>query len=640
MRNYHAHQIDTNGRTSGKVKTFCPQCRESRRNKRDKSLSIDLDQGLCHCHHCGWSLRVPDSSEERERAERAERARNSNSNNSSTARNNSNSSVNSFSSNSSTNSPWSTAPAHFKRPHFDPSKTILSERTERWLVETRCIPQTVIQSLQLTEQDELMPQSGQRERCLCFNYFENQELVNVKFRSGSKHFKMVTGAELIPYHIDAVHHTPEAIITEGELDAASFMAIGRDDVISVPAGANANLTWLDRFVETHFENKQVIYLAVDTDAAGLLLRAELLRRLGPERCRIVTYGPECKDANEHLVKYGVESLRIALEQAVEIPLEGIFTTSDLADDLRALYENGFGQGAGTGWEAFDKLCTFELQRLVVVTGVPGSGKSEWVDELVLRLCLRHDWRVGFFSPENVPIVYHLRKLAEKLLSRRFRAGAGMTEMLYQHACEFLDSRVCHILPKNKFTVNTILEKARQLVARRGIRIFVIDPLNRLEHTLPPGQTETQYLSTLLNRLSSFAVRNRCLVVLVAHPRKMNRNTATGLTPRPEMYDINGSADFYNKADFGFVVERDDAVGIVRLHIDKVKFKFLGRTGCATFVYDVVSGRYLPCEEDTSPQTLPADRVRGTQFDSKPWLPMQSEEGVQRELYYDQTDETH
>lgn len=119
----------------------------------------------------------------------------------------------------------------------------------------------------------------------------------------------------------------------------------------------------------------------------------------------------------------------------------------------------------------------------------------------------------------------------------------MTEGLYERITRYLAKHVCHILPKEDFTVDAILSKGRELVARRGIRIFVIDPLNRIEHDMRPGQTETQYLSTLLNRLSGFATRNHCLVVLVAHPRKMNRNAITGQTPRPEMYDINGSADF-------------------------------------------------------------------------------------------------
>lgn len=592
MRNFHSFNIETSGRTSGKLKTHCPQCRDQRRNKRDKSLSVNLDNGLCHCHHCGWSLCVPDESELRQRAERTEQLRRSR----------------------------QSVPAHFRRPPFNPARLQLSEHLERWLVETRCIPQSVIAALRLTEQTELMPQSGQPENCLCFNYFDGGTLVNVKFRSAAKHFKMVTGAELIPYNIDAIADTPECIVTEGELDAASFIAIGRTDTVSVPSGANANLTWLDRFVETHFENKRLIYIAVDTDTAGSKLRDELLRRFGPERCRIVSYGPGCKDANEHLVKYGADSLRIALAQAEEVPLEGVFTAADFSEELRALYENGSGPGADTGWDNFDLLCTLELQRLLIITGIPGAGKSEWVDELVLRLGLRHDWRVGYFSPENSPTIYHIRKLCEKLTARRFQPGCGMTEQLYARVTRYVTDHVCHIQPKKDFSVEAILGKARELVARRGIRILVVDPLNRLENTAQVGQTETQYLSNLLNQLSSFAIRYHCLVILVAHPRKMNRNALSGRTPRPEMYDINGSADFFNKADFGLAVERDDAVGVVRVYIDKVKFKHLGHGGVASFVYDPVSGRYLPCEEDTAPQTPPEKRVRGTKFDNTCWLP--------------------
>ena len=66
-----------------------------------------------------------------------------------------------------------------------------------------------------------------------------------------------------------------------------------------------------------------------------------------------------------------------------------------------------------------------------------------------------------------------------------------------------------------------------------------------------------------------------------------------------MYDINGSADFYNKADYGIIVERDKEVGATRVYVDKVKFKHLGVGGMASFVYDPVSGRYLPVKNLTT-----------------------------------------
>ena len=584
MRNFANYQVDIRHRTSGVIKTICNQCLPTRHNKRDRSLRVNIDTGHCHCYHCGADFYVPDDTEEREKAERqAARKRRA----------------------------AAVVPQHFQRPVFDASKTTLSDATERWLVETRCIPQSVIAELRITEQEEFMPQFGAKERCVCFNYFEGGQLVNTKFRSGKKHFKMVQGAELIPYNIDSLIGQTSCIIHEGELDAASSIAAGFKGVISVPAGANSNLSWLDRFMETHFEDLEEIIIAVDTDSAGIRLRDELVNRLGAERCRVVAYGPDCKDANEHLVKYGLESLRIAIEQAVEVPLEGIFTAADLHGDLRALFDNGFGPGAETG---------YERRRNIIVTGTPGAGKSEWVDELVLRLCLRHQWKIGFFSPENIPIVYHLRKLIEKLTGHRFQNGCGMTEGLLARSEEFLAENVSHISLKGNATPDRVLAKARELVVRRGCRIFVFDPLNRFDHEPAPGQTETQYISNLLNKFTEFATQYNCLLILVAHPRKMNRNPTTGATPRVEMYDINGSADFYNKADYGIVVERDKEIGITRVYVDKVKFKHLGVGGVATFVYDPVNGRYLPCEESHDPAVPPEQRARNTVYDSSCWLP--------------------
>ena len=593
MRNFANYQVDIRHRTSGVIKTICNQCLPTRHNKRDRSLRVNIDTGHCHCYHCGADFYVPDDTEEREKAERqAARKRRA----------------------------AAVVPQHFQRPVFDASKTTLSDATERWLVETRCIPQSVIAELRITEQEEFMPQFGAKERCVCFNYFEGGQLVNTKFRSGKKHFKMVQGAELIPYNIDSLIGQTSCIIHEGELDAASSIAAGFKGVISVPAGANSNLSWLDRFMETHFEDLEEIIIAVDTDSAGIRLRDELVNRLGAERCRVVAYGPDCKDANEHLVKYGLESLRSAIEQAVEVPLEGIFTAADLHGDLRALFDNGFGPGAETGWEEMDKICTYERRRNIIVTGTPGAGKSEWVDELVLRLCLRHQWKIGFFSPENIPIVYHLRKLIEKLTGHRFQNGCGMTEGLLARSEEFLAENVSHISLKGNATPDRVLAKARELVVRRGCRIFVFDPLNRFDHEPAPGQTETQYISNLLNKFTEFATQYNCLLILVAHPRKMNRNPTTGATPRVEMYDINGSADFYNKADYGIVVERDKEIGITRVYVDKVKFKHLGVGGVATFVYDPVNGRYLPCEESHDPAVPPEQRARNTVYDSSCWLP--------------------
>ena len=583
MRNFHQRGIDTRGRSSGKIKTICPQCNDTRGHKGNKSLSVDLDKGLCYCHHCGYKLYVPDDAEERLKQQRRDMHRKP-----------------------------SAPPQHFRRPTFDPARMQLSENLERYWSTVRCLPQELLRTLRITEETVRLPESSQEENCICFNYFENGTLVNTKYRSALKHFMMVKGAELIPYNVDSILGTPECIITEGEFDAAAIIAAGRKDVISVPAGAQSNLTWLDRFVESHFDDKAEIILAMDTDKRGVELRDELVRRLGVDRCKVVAWGEGCKDANEYLLKYDLPRLRQQVEQAAEIPLEGVFCPMDEWDTLMDIYYNGMPEGADTGLDNLDRLIKFERGFVLTVTGVPGSGKSEFVDEIAMRLLLRHDWKVGYFSPENTPLAYHYRKLIRRVVGKRFE-HKGMPLPEAGQAIRYLAQNVFSIMPKEDFSVESVLRIAAQLVSRKGVKVLVVDPFNRFEHQIPDWETETQYISRIFDEFSNFAVKHKVLLILVAHPTKLRREPGSKRWPVPTLYDINGSAAFFNKTDYGMVVDRNDELGQVLVRVAKVRFDHLGGPGDAFFAFSTYNGRYTPTEERTLDHNPPEPKWEHTNF---------------------------
>ena len=442
-----------------------------------------------------------------------------------------------------------------------------------------------------------MPQKEGKANTIQFNYYKNGELVNTKFRTGDKCFKLVKDAELLPYNIDAIKGCKECIITEGEMDALTFVECGMLNVVSVPNGANANLDYLDDYIEEYFDDKETIYIASDTDTKGVLLRDELLRRFGAERCRVLEYGEGCKDANEHLQKYGKESLLKVLADAPEIKLEGVFTVSDFEQSLDSLFEYGLQKGVTIGHECFDRLCSFETKRLCVVTGIPGSGKSEFIDEIAERLNMRYDWRFAYFSPENAPLAYHASKLIEKFTGKKFDKQ-HLTYGEYKTVKEHLEQNFFFISPHNDFKLDTILEKARFLVRRKGIKCLVIDPYNRLESE-QGNRNETQYISGVLDKLTNFAQLNDVLVILMAHPTKQPKNK-DGIVEAPTLYDISGSANFYNKADFGIVVHRNRIDNTVEVHIQKVKFRHLGECGTALFKYNLNNGRYSPYQNGIEP----------------------------------------
>lgn len=559
MKTYRDYGIEIPfGRTSGNVKTYCPQCRELRHNKRDRSLSVNLNEGIWNCHYCGWSGRLEFTEEEKREWARQH-------------------GIN--------------AVKEYRKPK--PRKQgEMSDKALAWFA-GRGIGKATVEAMHITEGLEFMPQHNKEMNTVQFNYFKDGELVNTKFRTGDKCFKLCQGAELLPYNIDAIKDTKECIITEGEMDALSFYEVGRHDVVSVPNGANANLTYLDEYIEEYFENKDTIFVASDTDTKGLALRDELVRRFGAERCRIVSYGEGCKDANEHLMKYGRESLLECLANAKEIKLEGIFNISDFEQSLDVIFEHGMQRGVTIGHDNFDKLISFETKRLLVVTGIPGSGKSEFIDEIAERLNVRYGWRFAYFSPENMPLAYHASKLIEKFTGKRFKSDT-LPYQEYAQVKQRLESDFYFISPHEDFRVDTILERAKFLVRRRGIKSLVIDPYNRLENE-QGNRNETQYISQLLDRLTNFAQQNDILVVLMAHPTKMCRNK-DGQIEVPTLYDISGSAHFFNKCDFGIVVHRDRINERVEVRVSKVKFRHLGVVGTAYFKYNLNNGRYTPVPE--------------------------------------------
>lgn len=147
------------------------------------------------------------------------------------------------------------------------------------------------------------------------------------------------------------------------------------------------------------------------------------------------------------------------------------------DTLMDIYYNGMPEGADTGLENLDRLIKFERGFVLTVTGVPGSGKSEFVDEIAMRLLLRHDWKVGYFSPENTPLAYHYRKLIRRVVGKRFE-HKGMPLPEAGQAIRYLAQSVFSIMPKEDFSVESVLRIAAQLVSRKGVKVLVVDPFNR------------------------------------------------------------------------------------------------------------------------------------------------------------------
>jgi len=104
-----------------------------------------------------------------------------------------------------------------------PRVSTLSPETIQYFAK-RGISEVTLNKFGVTESVEWMPKAKKEIRVICFNYFKNGELVNIKFRGKDKDFMLSSNAELIFYNIDAIKNYDEVVIVEGEIDCLSVHA--------------------------------------------------------------------------------------------------------------------------------------------------------------------------------------------------------------------------------------------------------------------------------------------------------------------------------------------------------------------------------------------------------------------------------
>ena len=526
--------IDLRNRWSGEVKTICPKCSHQRKKKSDPSLGVNIDTGVWKCHHCGWS-----------------------------------GSVN-----------------QYVRP--EPKQPIKSEGIFEFF-DKRKISKETIEAFAITESREWMPQDQKEHRVICFNYFLDGELINIKFKTADKKFKMVKDARKIPYNVDAIKDSSYVIICEGEEETMVWYQSGLR-AVSVPNGAsknNNNLDWLDSTYDL-FDNK-VIYLATDNDEPGRKLQADIARRFSGHDIRIIEFPEGDKDANDCLKRYGQDFITRLFENAKPLPVDEISTAMDYLSVIQSYQKDGYPIGAHVEMPETDSHFSWNRGELGVVTGIPGSGKSTWLDYMFVRLAHLKNWKFGIFSPENIAPL-KLTRMSEQILGKSLEK---MNSTEVEHSLKILDNHFWfyNVEMIEDYSLTNLLRLGSMLVKRHGIDCLCLDPFNYIEQD-GNEESSNERIGGLLRTLKKFAVKNNVLVVLVAHPRKMDRTSAGYNVPR--LYDISGSHHFFNVPDWGLAVHRsfqDGQKDPVEVHIQKIKWHFRGKLGRIDYEFDRASGQY-------------------------------------------------
>lgn len=546
----------------------CPYCSLDRKksNVKDMTVTVQSDGAiLYHCHHCSANGSIQ---------------------------------------------PKQTQPKLHKVKQMPVAITVEQSKLQPYhyqYLASRGISQSTADKMGLFGADKYFAKLDRNSDAIAFPYYREGKLVAVKYRSfPEKAFTQDAGGAHDFFGIDNLIKGEPIVIVEGEIDALTLMEVGIPNVVSVPSGApikvadgkslpseDKRFSYVWNATE-HLDAAPYVVIATDQDTAGQALAEELARRIGKEKCRLAKF--PTKDLNELYLNDPARNtdgydparaIKDVLDAASPYPIAGLSTADTYADRLNDLYTKGSGKGFSTGYGSVDNIYTVAPSQLTVVTGYPSSGKSNFVDQLMVNLARNEDWKFAICSFENQPEI-HISRLMELYTKRRFFDGKDrMTQTEKERAFKWVNDHFVFIDTggDEPSTIESILDRTKAAIRRMGVRGMVIDPYNYID--LKHNSTETEAISGMLSKVQKFVKTYDMHCWFVAHPSKIQRSGVE--QPRPDGMSIAGSMAWWAKTDCGLTVHRKE--GYVELAVWKCRHRWVGTQGETTLLYNKTAGTY-------------------------------------------------
>ena len=428
-----------------------------------------------------------------------------------------------------------------------------------------------------------------------------------------------------PYNIDCINPLlveeetiPRLIIVEGEKDVLVLMEAGYRHVISVPSGAASDLAKSFEAFTSWLDQVQDIVICGDTDLPGRTLVKHLSDYFGA-RCLFTTLPGGCKDIGDVMNLYGTEVVQSVIEDACPCHTTDIITVEQRREEvmnvLHGKYDHGYSVGYGP---LTDRVFhPTDTGGLIIMTGMPNSGKTDFLNDLTCRLMAKTGRNVCYLSFEVPDKNKHMANLIRLMLGK-VNTAAYTREQL-QPIVSFLDGHMVHLdLHEVSPTPANIIERAERVKRAMPLKYLIIDPYLFMEMETGRYNTETQAIKGMLTQMQAWGRNNGVWAIIVAHPRSLKKLNGKNELEEIDMYTISGSANWANLADFIFSISRIEEPDrrYTRLDMLKVRDQDLCRTGSVLFVRQPC-GRYD--ERESEEQIMTEMQGKVLDKDRLPWM---------------------
>ena len=374
------------------------------------------------------------------------------------------------------------------------------------------------------------------EKWLVFPYVNAGKYCYAKMRSlppMKKAFKGAGGRENPLYNADVIHpNTEELIFVEGEGDCLTMLTHDYPNTIGVPGAGMKKATWIERldvWWEQRAGKPRQIYILYDSDKVGQEAAAEIIKRIGIDRCKIIKLPPFTKtdatpgkDVTEWFqaghTREEFESLKASAKQ---LEIKGIMGIMDALDQMQNELETRGTMNAeiNTPWEPLNKI--FGGADYGDVIGVMAEGKvgkttfgMNWIDYIVGVL--------------DIPSLLLCFEMPQKRVARKWACKVTETDDskfdldAIQRARNIIYTRKADLVLgyTSAQNVDDVFDLIRQTVRRYGVRVVMLDNLQLMVRGIRDAPQET---SVLTKRIKDLAMELNIVIILIIQPKRVEAN---------------------------------------------------------------------------------------------------------------------